>query len=262
MISTATSLLAGAGLAQPEAVSAVISITPTRKNACLVWKGNAALINIREVVWVLSKSGIISQVEIKHAYYSMSESAQNTTLINVEAAIEAVLFVASAPVSLAQLAEAIGRSPQEIEQGIKSLEYQYQASGRGLRIQKHEGRYQLTTAPELAPLIEHYLGLEATARLSRAALETLAIIAYRQPITRPGIDAIRGVNSDGVLKSLLIKGLIQETGRAETPGRPILYAVTNEFLQQFGLNSLVDLPPFELLEQEGVSPEEQRLLKD
>ncbi len=192
----------------------------------------------------------------------MSESVQNTPPTNIEAAIEAVLFVASAPVSLAQLSEATGRSSQEIEQGIKALETHYQSQGRGLRIQKHEGKYQLTTAPELAPLVEQYLGLEATARLSRAALETLAIIAYRQPITRPGIDAIRGVNSDGVLKSLLIKGLIQEMGRADTPGRPILYAVSSDFLQLFGLNSLEDLPPFELLEQEGVSPEEQRILKD
>jgi segregation and condensation protein B len=93
-------------------------------------------------------------------------------------------------------------------------------------------------------------------------LETLAIIAYRQPKTRPGIDAVRGVNSDGVLKSLLSKGLVQEIGRAEGPGRPILYGTTMDFLQHFGLNSLDELPPFELLEQEGVSPEEQKLLKD
>ena len=96
----------------------------------------------------------------------------------------------------------------------------------------------------------------------RAALETLAIVAYRQPITRPGVDAIRGVNSDGVIKSLLSKGLIQEIGRTEGPGRPILYGSTQDFLQHFGLNSLDDLPPFEILEQEGVSQEEQRLLKD
>lgn len=222
----------------------------------------AALSIIREFGWILNKSGIISHVEFKHPYYSMSEFAQNIPSLSIEASIEAVLFVASGPVSLAQLAEAIGQPSQEIEKGIKSLEHQYQAQGRGLRIQKYEGKYQLTTAPEFAPLVEQFLGLEATARLSRAALETLAIIAYRQPITRPGIDAIRGVNSDGVLKSLLIKGLIQEMGRADTPGRPILYAVSNEFLQQFGLNSLEDLPPFELLEQEGVSPEEQRILKD
>jgi segregation and condensation protein B len=91
--------------------------------------------------------------------------------------------------------------------------------------------------------VERFLGLDATSHLSRAALEALAIIAYQEPATRPQIDAIRGVNSDGVLKSLLSKGLIQEVGRAEAPGRPILYSITQEFLQHFGLNSLAELPP-------------------
>lgn len=180
----------------------------------------------------------------------------------LEARIEAVLFVAPSPSSVQQLADALSVSSREIEAALKSLEYSLQTS-RGIRLQRHEGRYQLTTAPELAVEIENYLGLEATARLSRAALETLAIVAYRQPITRPGVDAIRGVNSDGVIKSLLSKGLIQEIGRTEGPGRPILYGSTQDFLQHFGINSLDDLPPFEILAQEGVSQdEEQRLLKD
>jgi segregation and condensation protein B len=89
------------------------------------------------------------------------------------------------------------------------------------------------------------LGLDASSRLSRAALEALAIILYKQPVTRPAIDAIRGVNSDGVLKSLLHKGLVQEVGRAEGPGRPILYGTTGECLQYFGLSSLAELPPLE-----------------
>ncbi len=95
-------------------------------------------------------------------------------------------------------------------------------------------------------MIEKFLGLEASSRLSRAALETLAIIFYRQPVTRPQIDAIRGVNSDGVLKSLLLKGLVQEVGRAEAAGRPILYSATAECLQYFGLSSLSELPPLDL----------------
>lgn len=181
--------------------------------------------------------------------------------LSLESKLEALLFVAPSPVSVNQLAEAIGVSPEEVEKGLRRLSLLFQ-QGRGLRIQCFQGRYQLTTPPELALLIERFLGLEATSRLSRAALETLAIIAYRQPITRPGIDAVRGVNSDGVLKSLLSKGLVQEIGRAEGPGRPILYGTTMDFLQHFGLNSLDELPPFELLEQEGVSPEEQKLLKD
>ena len=192
----------------------------------------------------------------------MTDSEPYRQSLSLDARIEAILFVAPAPVSIQQLAEALATPPGEIEETLRLLDRALQ-NARGIRLQRHEGRYQLTTAPELAEEVEKFLGLEATARLSRAALETLAIIAYRQPITRPGVDAIRGVNSDGVIKSLLSKGLIQENGRTEGPGRPILYGSTQDFLSHFGINSLDDLPPFELLEQEGVSQdEEQRLLKD
>ncbi len=191
----------------------------------------------------------------------MSEENLPEDQFSLVSKLEALLFVAPSSVSAHQLAEAIGVSPADVEKGLQELSQIYR-QGRGLRIQLFQGRYQLTTPAELAFLIERFLGLEATSRLSRAALETLAIIAYRQPITRPGIDAVRGVNSDGVLKSLLSKGLVQEIGRAEGPGRPILYGTTMDFLQHFGLNSLDELPPFDLLEQEGVSPEEQKLLKD
>jgi segregation and condensation protein B len=143
---------------------------------------------------------------------------------------------------------------------LKNLSAMY-ADGRGLRIQWHGGRVELTTAPNLATLIERFLGLEATARLSRAGLETLAIVAYRQPVTRPGIDSIRGVNSDGVIKSLLNKGLVQEMGRTEGPGRPILYGTTGAFLQHFGLSSVEELPPFVVQEENGDTGE-SRLLKD
>jgi segregation and condensation protein B len=109
----------------------------------------------------------------------------------------------------------------------------------------------LTTAPEVAEAVERFLGLEATSRLSRAALETLAIVAYQQPVTRPYIEGVRGVSSDGVMKSLLGKGLVQEIGRAEGPGRPILYGTAPDFLQHFGLNSLTELPALVLPEPEG-----------
>ena len=165
----------------------------------------------------------------------------------LEASLEAMLFVAAAPVTVAQLAEALNQKPQEIESGLRSLEQIY-TQERGLSLQWHGGRVQLTTAPTMAGLVEKFLGLEATARLSRAALETLTIIAYRQPITRPAIDAVRGVSSDGVLKSLLSKGLVQEVGRSEGPGRPILFGTTAEFLQHFGLSSLAELPAFERAE--------------
>ena len=108
----------------------------------------------------------------------------------------------------------------------------------------------------LTELIERFLGLEATTHLSRAALETLAIIAYQQPVTRPQIDSIRGVNSDSMMKSLLSKGLILESGRADGPGRPILYSTTPEFLQHFGLNSILEMPSLAKPEEEGDTHDE------
>jgi segregation and condensation protein B len=177
----------------------------------------------------------------------MTETFDPDTNISVSAQLEALLFVAPGSVQLSQLAGALELSIQEIEIAIQTLERQYLDSGadRGLRLQRHQDRLQLTTAPEAAPVIERFLGLEATTRLSKAGVEALAIIAYQEPVTRPQIDSIRGVNSDGVLKSLLSKGLIQEVGRAETPGRPILYSTTSDFLQHFGLTSLAELPPLQ-----------------
>lgn len=191
----------------------------------------------------------------------MTELSEKNHPTNLEASLEALLFVAAAPVTVAQLAEALEQKAQDVETGLHSLEQIY-SQGRGLSLQWHGGRVQLTTAPLLAGIIEKFLGLEATARLSRAALETLAIIAYRQPITRPGVDSIRGVNSDGVMKSLLSKGLVQEVGRSEGPGRPILYGTTAEFLQHFGLSSLVELPPFDKVEDGEEPVSQNNLLKD
>ena len=179
----------------------------------------------------------------------MSDSQSTSTAISdmeltLAAKIEAMLFVSAEPVPVSQLAAALDVNATVVERGLKELDESLLT--RGLRLQRNTGRVQLTTAPELAPLIELFLGLEATTHLSRAALETLAIIAYQQPCTRPQVDSIRGVNSDGMMKSLLSKGLIQETGRADGPGRPILYSTTPEFLQHFGINSIQDLPPLEL----------------
>ncbi len=176
--------------------------------------------------------------------------------LSLPALLEALLFVAPEPVSAMQLAAALEITPTEVEQGLTQLEADLKL--RGIRLQRHAGRVQLTTAPETGELIERFLGLEATSRLSRAALETLAIIAYQQPVTRPQVDAIRGVNSDGVMKSLLSKGLLQEVGRSEGPGRPILYGTTPAFLQHFGLSALSDLPPLRL---DAVEAQDVSLLK-
>jgi segregation and condensation protein B len=163
---------------------------------------------------------------------------------DLPARLEALLFVAPGPVNPSQLASVLEVPAGEIEKGLAQLEADFRQ--RGLRLQRNGNNVQLTTAPELAFIIERYLGLEMASHLSRAALETLAIVAYQQPVTRPQIDSIRGVNSDGVLKSLLSKGLVQEAGRAEGPGRPILYTTTADFLGHFGLNSLAELPPLEI----------------
>ena len=168
--------------------------------------------------------------------------------------LETLLFVAAEPVTTAQLAEALDVAPSVVERGLHELDASL--ATRGLRLQRHAGRFQLTTAPQLAELIERFLGLEATTHLSRAALETLAIIAYQQPVTRPQIDAIRGVNSDSMMKSLLNKGLILESGRSDGPGRPFLYSTTPEFLQHFGLNSILEMPPLVKPEEEGENHDE------
>lgn len=168
--------------------------------------------------------------------------------------LEALLFVAPEPVTTAQLAAALDVASSVIERGLHELDASLVS--RGLRLQRHAGRFQLTTAPELAELIERFLGLEATTHLSRAALETLAIVAYQQPVTRPQIDSIRGVNSDSMMKSLLHKGLILESGRADGPGRPILYSTSPEFLQHFGLNSILEMPPLAKPEEEGENHDE------
>ena len=173
--------------------------------------------------------------------------------------LEAMLFVAAEPVPTAQLAAALDVASSVVERGLNELDASL--SSRGLRLQRHAGRVQLTTAPELAELIERFLGLEATSHLSRAALETLAIIAYQQPVTRPQIDSIRGVNSDSMMKSLLNKGLILESGRADGPGRPILYSTTPEFLQHFGLNSILEMPPLAPAAKSEEEREQDELLK-
>ncbi len=162
------------------------------------------------------------------------------------ALLESLLFVASGPVSTARLGTVLDISPANVRSLLGDLAQMYE--DRGLRLQWIGQSVQLTTAPEASEVVEQFLGLEVTTRLSPAALEVLAIIAYMQPITRPSIDQIRGVNSDAALRTLLSKSLIEEQGRMDTPGRPILYGTTPEFLQHFGLSLINDLP--DLAEEE------------
>ena len=153
------------------------------------------------------------------------------------------MFVAPGPVEIHQLASSLGATAQELEASLGALGTALQA--RGLSLQRHRGRVQLTSAPEFAGDVEQFLELETSAKLTRASVEVLAVIAYQQPVTRPQIDDVRGVNSESVLHTLLRYGLIEEVGRSEAPGRPILYATTPEFLEYFGLRTLEELPPLD-----------------
>jgi len=173
--------------------------------------------------------------------------------LSLTALVEAILFVSPEPLNVNQISNLLDVTPRVVKIAIEELDQQYQ--DRGIRLQHHNGKIQITSAPEAASIIENMLDLETTSTLSQAALETLSIIAYQQPITRPQVDSIRGVNSDGVLRTLLSKGLIDDVGRAEGPGRPILYSTTTEFLKHFGLTSFEELPPLDFEEtQESTDP--------
>jgi segregation and condensation protein B len=167
--------------------------------------------------------------------------------LELKALIESLLFVADRPVTAEHLATALDVPVAEVEAALQGLDEEYRE--RGIRIQRKGERLQLVSAPEAGAHIERFLGIEISGRLSTAALEALSIVAYRQPVTRAQVEAIRGVHSDSVLRSLVRRGLIEEIGRAESVGRPILYGTTFEFLQQFGLQSMRDLPEWQELAQ-------------
>jgi segregation and condensation protein B len=170
-------------------------------------------------------------------------SHHEETSLSLRALVESLLFVATEPVAVEPLAAVLEVTPERIEEALQSLSNEY--AGRGLRLQRKGERVQMVTAPEAAEPVRRFLGLELGAKLSPASLETLAIVAYRQPITRAQIEAIRGVSSDGVLRTLVSRGLVEEQGRLEQVGRPIIYGTTFDFLQQFGLSSLEELPPLQ-----------------
>jgi segregation and condensation protein B len=174
--------------------------------------------------------------------------------IDLPALCEALLFVAAVPTSAEALAKAIGLPAEAIVAALDELDRALTSSGRGLRLQRHGAQYALTTAPPAARLIARFLGLSRTERLSPAALETLAIVAYRGPVTRGEIESIRGVDSSGVVQTLLARELIEALGRRTSVGQPVEYAVTTGFLRHFGLASLAELPP--LGEVNGRSVEE------
>jgi len=195
---------------------------------------------------------------------------QSALRADIALRLEGILFVADRPVAVSELAQVLDAPRPAVERALASLA---EACGaRGVRLQRNNGHVQLVSAPEAAEDIQRFMGLEASARLSRAALETLSIIAYRQPLTRPEIDALRGVDSDGVMRTLLARGLVEVVGRRETVGHPIEFGTTFQFLEYFGLASLADLPPLEGLDDlvamapgpavQGVASDDNRRLPD
>jgi segregation and condensation protein B len=156
--------------------------------------------------------------------------------------LEAVLFVADEPLSSTVLAQLIEADRRTIESLLEVLAERYRRSGSGLSLRRVAGGWRLYTHPDAAPVVERFVLSSRHSRLTRAALETMAIVAYKQPVTRHHVAAIRGVDSEGVLKALVERGLLAEVGRDEGPGRPVLYGTTPEFLERLGLDSVSDLP--------------------
>jgi segregation and condensation protein B len=181
--------------------------------------------------------------------------------VEMKSVIEGLLFASGEDgLSLKELVNVTGLPKHEVEMIIQELKVDYKEQGRGMQIVKVAQVYQMTTLPEHAPYFEKLAEAPNRSQLSRAALETLAIIAYRQPITRVEIEEIRGVKSDRIIQVLQRKGLIREIGRAEGAGRPILYGTSKEFLEYFGLNDIEELPPADSIFDWQEWEEERRVL--
>ncbi|MFA7249797.1 MAG: SMC-Scp complex subunit ScpB [Dehalococcoidia bacterium] len=204
-------------------------------------------------------------VEVIAVHAEPEASAPFEDLSELPVLLESLLFVADHPLEESYLARALDVTSTRIERALDELGETLRAGQRGIRLQRGPEGVQLVTAPEAAARIEHFLGLEASRRLSTAALETLAIIAYRQPITRGQIDSIRGVSSDGAVATLRARALIAPAGHAPGPGRPMLFQTTQRFLEHFGLERAgqlpplpeeIDLPPAEISEQLGLAEQD------
>lgn len=167
---------------------------------------------------------------------------------NIKYAIEGILFAAGEPVKAAKLAVVLDTSIEEIHKAVDELKQEYNSDKRGFNIIDILEGYQICSRPEYYKYIQEILGEQRNQPLSNAAMEALAIIAYKQPITRTQIEHIRGVNSDGCVNRLYERGLIDEAGRLDAPGRPILYRTTDTFLRCFGLSSPSELPPINFVQ--------------
>ena len=166
--------------------------------------------------------------------------------------LEALLFVAHDPLTLEKLTALLGEHPKSaVKKAVKDLQADYDQEGRGLRIAEVAGGFVMVTQPDCRPWIQRLRKPKSNSKLSKSALETLAIISYKQPIIRADIEKIRGVETAGVLRTLLDQKLVRIVGRQDMPGRPILYGTSKQFLQRFGLKDLRDLPPLKEIEELG-----------
>jgi segregation and condensation protein B len=181
------------------------------------------------------------------------------------AAAGAAVFASDEPVRAEEIAECFGGMPvDEVERALERLDEELAGAGCGLRVERVAGGYQLSTRPEVGPWVRQLFRHRNRARLSAAALETLAIVAYRQPVTAPEIQAIRGKDSSGALKTLLDKKMLRLLGRKKVVGNPLLYGTSKQFLIHFGLNSLEDLPAIEDFEEfvESLAAEKPELFAE
>lgn len=178
---------------------------------------------------------------------------------SIKGAVEALLFVSDEPVSAARLARVLEAAPGEVESMLADLAEEYREQERGFQLREVAGGWRLYTHPAHHDVIEAYVLSWDTRRLSQAALEALAVIAYHQPVTRAGVNAVRGVNSEGVVASLIEKGLVREVGRDKNQGNAILYGTTRTFLEKFGLKDIADLPP---LAEFAPDSETERAIRD
>jgi segregation and condensation protein B len=178
--------------------------------------------------------------------------------------LEAVLFLADEPVEVALLAELVDAAPAEVEEELEAMARAYEAAGSGIELRRAAGGWRMYTAATAAPVVRRFALLGRTGRLTQAALETLAVIAYKQPITRQTVSDIRGVNADGAVRSLVARGFVTEVGRDPGPGQAVLYGTTTMLLERLGLDSLDELPPLTEFLPEAPAPDEPDLarLKD
>ena len=168
-----------------------------------------------------------------------------TSIDELAALVEALLLVATEPPTIDELSAAAGTGPDRVVQALDAMD---ERAPRGFVVQRHGDRVQLTTAPRFSRAVRSFLRMDREVRLSSAALETLAIIAYRQPVTRVAIEAVRGVDCSGVISTLYARGLIEPISRQVSVGNPFEYATSGEFLKHFGLQSLADLPPLGMID--------------